>query len=224
MAVETRFASKAGVARARVASAILFAAGAAMPAVAGDLVCHNGFEACWTHAITESQFLTAMRSAIDGVTSCIPQQDLGGGLIVCNTAACPGAAVGCPVTTRANAFSGSFALGTSEFSASGSVDDITVPTSLGCSMTVTNITNVTYTLDYTLQADGNNGLYAASLDLSNVVVGSGYALGGSTPTCAGYAATLGSLLLSQLEAAGSAGVLALETPATVDESVCPLTP
>ena len=46
-------------------------------AVAGDLVDHNGFEACWTHATTKSAFLTAMRDAIDGVTTCVPQQDLG---------------------------------------------------------------------------------------------------------------------------------------------------
>ena len=193
-------------------------------AVAGDLVDHNGFEACWTHAITESVFLTAMRDAIDGVTSCVPLQDLGSGVTACYTTACPGSAVGCPVISRANPFTGTFAAGTSEFSATGSADDFQIPVSpYGCSITVSNV-GLTYTLDYTLQADGNNGLDAQSLDTSTVKVGAGYVLGGTTVTCATLASLGGASLITQIEAGASAGVLALETPVTVGESVCPLTP
>jgi hypothetical protein len=222
MPAVTRFAVKPGMARG-LAAASMLAAGAALPAAAGDLVSHNGFEACWSKAISEQQFLGLEQSAIDGVTTCVPLQDLGGGLTACDTAACSGSAIGCPVTSHAGAFTGTFAAGTSEFSATGSADDFQIHTSLGCSITVSNV-GLTYTLDYTLQADGNNGLDAASLDQSTVTVASGYVLGGTNVTCASFAGTFGSSLLSLVQGEAAARVLALETPATVGESVCPLTP
>ena len=194
------------------------------PALAGDLVDHNGFEPCWTQAASKAHFLGAMRTALDGVASCVPQVVISDTFTACYTAACPGAVVGCPVTTHADPFAGTFAAGTSEFSATGSADSIVVPImELGCSITISNV-SLTYTLDYTMQADGNEGLYTASLDQSILAVGPGYNATGSLTACQLVASTLGPLIVEQVETDGAAGVLALETPATVGESVCPLTP
>lgn len=194
-------------------------------AVAGDLIDHNGFEACWTHAITKAQFLDAMKTAIDGVESCVPLQDLGSGVTACYTMACAGGtAVGCPVTTHASGFTGTFVAGTSEFSSAGTADNIVIPVSApySCSVTLSNI-SLTYTLDYTMTIDGNSGLYAASLDQSVLAIAPGYNANGPG-ACATLASSFATLFQPQVETQGAAAILALEAPTTVDESVCPLTP
>ena len=196
-------------------------------ATAGDLVDHNGFEACWSKAITQPQFLSVEQSAIDGVTSCIPQST-GTGYSACSLPKCANNAVGCPVTTHAGAFAGAFSAGsTNHHTSTGSTDTITldVAYSLNSSCTVT-ISNVAlgYALDYTFQVDGNNGLYAASLDQSTLTVQNGYMLVGSDLFCQTLVTVFASTLISQVETAGAAGIAALELPTTVGESVCPLTP
>src|SRR5512141_1039238 len=69
---------------------------------AGDLVAHNGFEACWSKAVTVAQFTGLMQSSIDGQTTCVAQSSGSCGtsctFTACNTAACSGGAIGCPVT------------------------------------------------------------------------------------------------------------------------------
>lgn len=200
---------------------------------AGDLVDHNGFEACWSQAITQSQFLGQLKTSIDGTTTCIAQSSgliTGGTYSACNMTACPGNATGCPVTLRADAFGGAFANATSTFSASGSADDISVDVSYtvftvpgSCTITLSNI-GLGYSLDYSLQADGNNGLYAGSLNQTIVTINNGYTVVGSNATCDLIASTFASLVVSDAETAASNLVAALEEPATVGESVCPLTP
>lgn len=199
-------------------------AGSAGDARAGDLVAHNGFEACWSQSITEALFLAAQHDAIDNQTACVPQQNFPPFGTACDTAACPGGAVGCPVTLHANPFSGSFASGTSSFSSTGTADDITVhvtPTGGGaCTITVSNIT-LGYGLDYTLNPDGNNGLYAASLDQTSVTITGHTTTPDSNATCI-LIASGDSLLIGQAESNAAQYVSDLESPATVGESVCPL--
>ena len=193
-------------------------------AVAGDLIIHNGFEACWSKAIGEQDFLNLEQSAIDNVTSCVPAQDLGSGVTACTTAACPGAAIGCPVTTHAGAFNGAFAAGSgNHYTSTGSANNITIDVHYSggsCTITVSNI-GLDYALDYTFQIDGNNGLWSASLDQSTLTVHQGYLLNGSDVFCTGLALTAGSTLISQIETEGAAGIAALEQPVTVGETVCP---
>ena len=192
---------------------------------AGDLVDHNGFEACWSHAISEQNFLDLEKSAIDNVTSCIPQQDLGVGITACTTAACPGAATGCPVKTHAGAFNGAFAAGSgNHFTSTGSADDITIDVHYAggsCPITITNI-GLDYALDYSFQTDGNNGLWSGSLDQSTLGVHPGYILDGGTDFVCNSVVTLyGPTLISQIESDGAAGIATLEQPVTVGETICP---
>lgn len=191
-----------------------------------DLVTHNGFEACWSKSITKQTFLDILQGAIDDVTSCIPQST-GAGYSACNQPNCPNNSIGCPVTTHAGPFAGAFAAGSGNgFTSTGSADDIVIDIdSIGgpCTITASNIL-LDYALDYSLQIDGNNGLYAASLDQSILAVHDGYVLTGSNVDCQTIAVVAEFSLKSQIETQGAAGVAALEGPATVGESVCPLNP
>jgi len=223
MAVVTRFAIKPGVARI-VASASMLAAG---QAVAGDLVYHNGFDTCWSKAISKTLFTGAMQSSIEGTTTCVAQSSGACGpgctYTACSNAACPGSAVGCPITLHANAFGGTFAAGTSSFSATGSADNVTIPVTSTygpCTISVTNV-SLSYQLDYTMQADGGNGLYASSLDFKLMKLNPGYAVDGSNAVCDAAVTLTGSSLISQVEAAGTDLIASLEAPATVGETVCP---
>ena len=197
----------------------------ATTAAAGDLVTHNGFEACWSQAISEQDFLDLEKSAIDNVTSCVPPQDFGTGITACTTAACPNATVGCPVKTHAGAFNGAFAAGSgNHFTSTGSADDMTIDvhyTGGSCAITISNIA-LDYALDYSFQNDGNNGLWSGSLDLSTLGVHPGYNLDGGTDfVCQSLVALYGSSLISQIETAGAAAIATLEQPVTVGETVCP---
>jgi len=223
MAGVTRFAMKSGV--ARLAIATVLAAGAS-PALAVDLVFHNGFDTCWSKAISKAQFTGLMQSSIDGMTTCIAQSTgscgPGCSYTACNTQACAGSAVGCPVTLHAGAFGGTFASGTSSFSATGSADDVSVPVSstlATCTITISSI-SLSYALDYTMQPDNNDGLYAASLDQSLVTI-NGYSAGSANPTCNLFAPSLAPSIVTPAETGAGAFVESLEAPATVQETVCP---
>src|SRR5215831_14849783 len=96
---------------------------------AGDLLAHNGFEACWSKALNAAQFLELQQSTIEGATACVAQSSgsvpgLGTSYQVCDTPACPGGNVGCPITLHANPFGGDFETGV--FSSTGSTDSISV--------------------------------------------------------------------------------------------------
>ncbi len=221
MAVVTRFAMKSGLARLAVATVL---AAAASPAPAGDLVFHNGFDTCWSKAISKTQFTDLMQSSIDGESTCIAQSSgsCGAG---CSYTACNapcGNTVGCPVTLHAGAFVGTFASGASSFSAIGSADDVSVPvtsTIATCTITISSI-SLAYALDYTMQPDNNNGLYAASLDQAPVTINS-YSSDSADLTCKVLAATLASGIVAPAEAAIGTLVESLVTPATIEETVCP---
>jgi len=199
-------------------------------ATGADLVIHNGFEACWSRAVTDVQFYGLMQSAIEGTTICVPPQSGGGGgatYSACDAPACPGGASGCPITLHSGPFSGNLAGGA--FEAAGSADDVNVDVAyqvLGipgsCTVAVGNIT-LTYSLGYTMQVDGNNGLYAASLDQAVVTVANDYTV--DPGTCATLASLIDSLLpavVGQVESEGAAVITELETPATVGDSLCPV--
>jgi hypothetical protein len=195
---------------------------------AGDLIDHNGFEACWSKAITSSTFYGSMQSAIEGATICVAQSGgscgVGCTYNACYTAACPAAATGCPVVLHSDAFTGTLASGI--FGANGSTSNIDVPVNINngaivCTVTASNVT-LSYALGYTMQADGNNGLYSASLDQTLMTVNAGYSLGSANATCQSLAQFLAPGFVQQIQTAGAQLLLTLEQPATVGESVCPL--
>lgn len=215
---------------------LLFLATLAAPAFAAigvDLVDHNGFEACWSKAVTKATFLQRIRDSVDGQTFCVGESsDSGAGVSydACNTPACPGNVVGCPVVAHADAFSGDF--GTGSFSASGSADDISVPISYAtpggggaCTITVSNI-ELAYAPDYFAVPDGNFGSYMAYLSQSAISVtneNTSVDPAGNL-VCVSLLSILKDSFIAQAESVASdawAPVLAADTEG---ESVCPLSP
>ncbi|QBB69238.1 hypothetical protein ELE36_01945 [Pseudolysobacter antarcticus] len=194
-------------------------------ASAADLVSHNGFEACWSQALTKPQFLNLLQSTLDAQSGCVaPQTGSSNGITyeICNTAACAGGAMGCAVTTHAGTFSGDFVSGV--FSGSGSADTIVAPitTNVGsCTLTISNLT-LNYAPSYAVQADGNSGDYMATLLQSPLTVTSHTFSGNAL--CNTLASLYGPQLITQIETSGSATVANLLQAATVGESVCPLLP
>lgn len=191
-----------------------------------DLVDHNGFEACWSKAITKPQFLDLLHASIDGASGCIAQTSgsaAGIDYSACTNADC-GGQIGCPVTVHAGTFSGDF--GTGAFSGPGTADDISIPISYtyfgmsgNCTITISNIT-LTYTPWLYIAADGNSGDYMAYLTQQSAVTIDAYSADSPDLTCKALIVAGGSSFVSQAEAAGSA----LLQGTQVGETVCPLTP
>lgn len=209
---------------------------ALLPALADaqviDLVGHNGFEECWSKAITKSAFLDLIQATINDQTFCVPETSGSGSgynYDACNTAACPGSAVGCPITTHAGSFAGDFSTG--DFSSTGTADDVSVPISYtglssgSCTILFSNII-LGYAPSYFVTADGNNGDYMAYLTQSSVTVTSSDASVNLPPnlTCSFLLTVFKDSIIEQAQTAASNGWGALLAADTVGESVCPLTP
>jgi hypothetical protein len=197
-----------------------------------DLVGHNGFEACWSNAITKTTFLDLIQATIDDKTFCVPQVSgsaSGYTYDACNTAACPGNVVGCPVTTHAGSFSGDFVTG--DFSSTGTADDVSVPISYNglssgsCTILFSNIM-LDYAPSYFLTADGNNGDYMAYLTQSSVTVTNSDASVNlpANLTCTPLLNFFKGVIIDQAQTAASNNWAPLLSADTVGESVCPLTP
>jgi uncharacterized delta-60 repeat protein len=200
-----------------------------------DLIGHKGGEACWSKAMTQSAFLGLVGSNVEGNTACIPPFNFVwvngqtvGSYTMCYTAACPGAAVGCPVTTHTSAFGVGDSFEAGAFSATGTADNIAMPGAGGtgtCNMTASAITT-SYLTDYVFTDDGNHGDYAALLNQftaapTNVVLGIS---GGSDPNCAVAVAYAYPYFYAYATLGMSSGLKQkLENP-TVGQSVCPATP
>ena len=216
---------------------VLLCAGAltatAVAAQTVDLVDHNGFEACWSKALTKAQFLAAMDAAIGagGTTFCTGpiSGSASGGIsyTACGNADCAGGAPGCPVTIRSTGFSGDVPTGA--FTAAGTADDFSVPVSYtvfgipgSCSIAVSGVA-LTYGPAYFVTADGNNGDYMAYLTQSQVTVDS-YQANSPSPTCQTLIAVAGDSLISQVQTEAGTQLATLLGAATAGESVCPPTP
>lgn len=192
----------------------------------GVAIFHNSFDLCAANAVTKPGFLDLLQSSINNVTSCIPQST-NASFTSCSLPKCPGNAIGCPVTTHAGPFNGTFAAGSgNHYTSTGSADDLVIDIAYSggsCTITASNL-GLDYALDYTLQDDWVNGLAATSLDQSTLTLQGGYMLTGSSPTCETIVAAGSATLISQLETEGATGIAAIEQAATIGKSVCPLTP
>ena len=225
----------ARVRRRDILGAALMLAGATLASAqgVGELVMHNGFEACWSTALTRPQFLDLLRSGIDGHTGCVPRSDGTATLpapfgtvayTACATPACPGGTIGCPVTTHAGTFSGDFATGI--FSGPGSADNVQVPVTITgfgtCTLTLSNIV-LAFAPAYVFDPDGNRGVYASALVQAGVT--STYVLSASGgPQCGLLPGVVEPQLHPQLDATASAAYAEQLTATTVGQSVCPLVP
>ncbi|GAA0716286.1 hypothetical protein GCM10009105_22570 [Dokdonella soli] len=207
-------------------SSLLFGAAQAH----ADLMFHQGFETCWTPSSSTTQFLDSMRTRIEGLHGCVPQQSgttSGVTYSVCGTPACDGGAIGCPIVLHAQAFSGDFPTGV--FSAPGTADSITLPVSYASSTFGNGACNkilsaiaLTYKPDYTMLVDGP-GVYSDALAQVAVTINS-YTLGGTT--CGlldGFVVQAITNAIPQAQNAAAQAVSTALAP-TVGVTTCPLTP
>lgn len=209
----------------------LLAASAGSAQSAADLVIHNGFEACWSKAITTAQFFALMKSTVDATTACMPEfpytdADSGFTYDTCNTAACPNNQTGCPVALNAGYFSGNFVTGI--FSGPGSTDNISIPVSYSdgatsgtCTITFTNIA-LFYQTPFSIRPDGNNGAYMASF----LVATPDFGLDVSTPDlmCSTLYGLYGMDLIQSAEYVAATELTTAFVSNVVGTSVCLLTP
>lgn len=194
-----------------------------------DLIGHKGAEACWSQALAEPAFLGLMQSSIDGAVTCIaPVSGSIAGLAytACNTAACAGGAMGCPVTTHAGPLASSGAFASGNFSGTGSVDDFSLPvtfTGLGsCTYDATGIAT-RYAPEYIFTDDGNFGVYAALLNRSTVSV-TDYEISSGNITCQAFSGNVGPAMADIAQKALTARFGQNLRDASAGQSVCPLTP
>jgi hypothetical protein len=220
--------------RRQVVLATAFAASAAAQAQTVDLVIHNGFEDCWSQALTQAQFLSVLQGAIEGRTACIAQNSGSfsspGGTIdytACYTAACPGSAIGCPVTVHSGAFGGDFTSGA--FSASGSADDVAIPVSYSgaasgtCTITVSSI-SLTYSPYFFISPDGNNGDYMAYLTASSTTTINSDSFSSPDLFCNLAISSVQSQVNTQAQTVATNEMVTDLSAAAAGASVCPLGP
>lgn len=154
----------------RVAAGIAMAATIASAfGQTSDLVVHNGFEQCWSKALTKDAFLNLLAAAVEGTEACIPAAADGSS---CATTTCGDGSAGCGVTLRAGQYSYGQILPANEYmqvNASTGFDPfsmpVVVPTIGPCTMNFIDTSNVVIQspLVYSLQADGNSGFFASEL-------------------------------------------------------------
>jgi len=134
-----------------------------------DLVAHNGFEQCWSKALTKDAFLNLLAATVEGTDACIPAAPDGSS---CATTTCGDGSAGCAVTLRAGQYSYGQILPANEYmqvNASTGFDPfsmpVVVPTIGPCTMNFIDTSNVVIQspLVYSLQPDGNSGSLASGL-------------------------------------------------------------
>lgn len=199
---------------------------AANPAAA-DLVLHDGFETCWSRALTKPQFLELLRTTIDGRSGCIaPQSGNVSGIAytVCATANGCGAGVpGCAVALQSGSFSGDFVAGA--FSAPGSASDIAVPINAGifgsCTVNIGAVT-LDYALDYLMRVDGTDGVYTDEMLRPQVTITNYTNSNNCNPAIGGL---IGGFVPEAIESAQQGAADAIEPDLraeTLGRAVCPL--
>lgn len=194
---------------------------------AADLVFHQGFETCWSPALTKPQFLTAVRTSIDGQGSCIPPvsgNQSGVAYAICSVAnGCGNGVAGCAVALQADAFSGDFAGGS--FTGPGTASTIAVPIDasfLGtCTLTISAI-SIAYALDYLMRDDGTDGVFTDDLLTPQVDIVSYTSNNNCNALIAG---AIASYLPQAIASAQSGAATAIEPGLradTLERSICPL--
>lgn len=200
------------------------------PAQTVDLVIHNGFEDCWSQALTKPAFLALLQNSLDGQTTCVPPisgTQTGINYTACYTAACPGGATGCPVTVHPGVFSGDF--GTGDFSASGTADNVTVTVEYSglpsgtCTISISNITE-TYAPSFYETPDGNSGDYMAYLTPASGFSLNNRSYSSADPICSALISSAGTQVDNAIHAQAASQMMTALSASAAGESVCPLTP
>src|SRR5262249_36907956 len=142
------------------------------------------------------------------------------------TAACPGGAMGCPVTTHTDPLVVSGAFNDGNFDAAGTANDVSVPVTVGgapyCSFTASGIVTG-YAPSYGFTDDGNLGDYAALLNRFDLTLTINSFSSGD-PNCAPYAGVAGPVFANDVRATVAASLRQKLQDTTIGQSACPLSP
>jgi hypothetical protein len=157
-----------GEARPRVA----YMLGLLLACVAGNvmgksfaLVSHNGFQSCWSDAITLDTFLQQISTRLEGQPVCLPAASDGSS---CATSTCSGGVPGCEVTLHAGEIVTAqlpVGDGIARFDSRVGFDPfsmpLVVPTVGTCTLNVLDTTDavLSYSLYVPMRNDGNDGRY-----------------------------------------------------------------
>ena len=212
----------------KLSFAFVLGLSAVSPAQA-DLVYHQGFETCWSSALTKPDFLARLRNQVDGRSGCLPPQSgsqSGVSYTICNVAnGCGSGVPGCPVSTQSQAFGGDFIAG--QFSAPGSTANISVPVTTSvfgnCTVNITNV-SLTTTLDYLMRLDGIDGVHAEDLQTPLVDIVNYSTSNNCNPIVGAVIASYIPQAIASAEASAAAAIEPGLRAETVNQSVCPLTP
>jgi hypothetical protein len=141
-----------------------------------ELVSHNGFEQCWSSAVTVPAFLQSLESDTEGRDVCMPPAQDGSS---CATSQCSSGAPGCSATLRG----AEYAAGTIDTQAGYLLIDaatgfdpfsmpVIVPLVGACTANFVDTTGVLlqYQLQAQLRPDGNSGYYAYDAQVVNIIV------------------------------------------------------
>ncbi|HNR92270.1 MAG TPA: hypothetical protein PKO41_07585 [Dokdonella sp.] len=194
-----------------------------------DLVFHQGFETCWSSALTKADFLARLRNQVDGRTACLPPQSgnqSGIAYTICNTPdGCGSGVPGCAVTVQSQDFAGDFIAG--QFSAPGTASDIAVPltTSLfgNCTINITGVT-LTTTVDYLMRLDGIDGVHVEDMQTPLVDITNYSTSNNCNPVVGALIASYIPQAVTSAEENAAAAIEPGLRADTVGQSVCPLTP
>lgn len=199
----------------------------ALESQAANLVFHQGFETCWVNALTEQGFRQAVETSIDGTTACIPSQsgsEQGIAYSICAISnGCGSGVNGCPVVLNAGAVTGSFITG--QFTAPGTTNDIIAPvtTSLfgSCAISITNVV-LQYQLNYLMQVDGTDGVYAEDMQQPLVDIASYTQNHNCNPILDGFIDSYTPQAIAEAETNAAIAIEPELRASTVEQAVCPV--
>lgn len=208
--------------------------GHAAVAACADLVDHNGFEACWSQAVTETTFVANISASVEGYAGCIPAVS-SGNPTYCNNSVC-NSVPGCPIVLRAGSaavHSIDAGAGVATFDVTSGLDPFSMDVTINgvtCTANITNTGNLTssYTLSYAIYPDGNSGIYVDALSAIGSISTSGllasdYNVTGGSFTCSIAGVVPAGLIEGAINAGVDNSVPGAEAP-TIGDSICPYTP
>jgi hypothetical protein len=164
-----RFAGGLGKCLALSAAAFVSDAGS------NDLISHNGFEPCWSRALSVDSFLQRLDGSTDAREVCLPPAEDGSS---CATATCSDGSPGCSVTLRGGEHVPAIIApgdpGSMRIDGSAGFEPfsmpVVIPTVGACTLNFVDTSDVLiqHQLVYQLRPDGNSGYYTFNADAMNV--------------------------------------------------------
>jgi hypothetical protein len=144
-------------------------------ASSNDLVSHNGFEPCWSNALTADSFLQRLGASTSGREVCLPPAEDGSS---CADVVCSNGSPGCSVTLRGGEHVPVIVApgdpGSLRYDGSTGFEPFSMPVVIplvgACTLAFidTSDVRVQHQLLYQLRPDGNDGYYTFDAHAANV--------------------------------------------------------